>query len=142
MPQIDYSLKFPYGKNYDGLDLTHELRLDSLASHYDYSGQLYQDQMKWGHASLFREIKGFKQVSIYTQVPPPPNFLSVFSSAIADKRIIPYAYIYASEGKVVVESLILEYFRVTQYRPVNLHLPGGDLSPLAVWIMLMAKDVK
>lgn len=147
MPQTDYSLRFPYGKNHDKTDLTHELGLDLLASHYDYRKTLYQDQMTRGHTSLLNEIKVFKQVSIYTHIPPPPNFLSVFSSAIADKRVVPYAYLDAIEDKKVVNSLYFENFRVTQYRAevspaaqANTDV-GEDPLPDQVWIMLMAKNV-
>jgi hypothetical protein len=142
MSRIDYSLKFPYGTNHDKTDLTHEFRIDSLASHYDYRKKLYEEQMRLGHEALFNEIKEFKQVSIYTSVPPAPNFLSVFSSAIADKRTIPYAFVYARDGKVVDNSLFFENFRVIQYRQENTTLSDGEQLPHAVWIMLVAEDVK
>ena len=132
----EYFLEFPYGTR-GGVYLTHEFKLDALASHYDYRGKLYQEQMSQGYRTLFAEIQHFKLMSFYKLY----NYLdhiNIFSTAFGDKRTIPYAFIYAKDGKNILDIVVFNNFRVTQFR--YLSFPDEDKTPLGVWIMLMMQE--
>lgn len=150
---FDYYLIVPYGIDDQKKDLTYEYKLKGISDRPDCSGGKLNDgtfpPIEW------IRIRGCKQLSFVIREMPPPNYLSVFSSAAADQRLIPYAYLDARINKNGIDTLYLLDFRVSHYNRVIIYdgvnnnwqlgsgFGAGILRTSAdIYITIIARDIR
>jgi hypothetical protein len=150
---VEYYLIVPYGKDHNKMDLTYEFKLKGISDHPDCTGRKLNDgtlpPIEW------IRVRRCKQLSFVIREMPPPNYLSVFSSAAADRRLIPYAYLDARIDKNGIDTLSVLGFRVSHYNRVisydgmnnNWQFGSGGgagilLTSADIYVTIIAQDVR